>query len=387
MGELTLQLRTDGPPEIQRLADDLNQMALELRRRIGAISEQKNQLEAVLSSMIEGVIVLDGRRRILRMNEAAGRLLGVGVTESQGRTLIEHLRNAQLDELAEKAFLSDQPSEHTVTVYRERPLHLQIHATPLSGDQTPHPTGSVLVMSDITRLKHLEDLRRDFVANVSHELKTPITSIKGFVETLLDDDELEKPSRDRFLSIILNHSNRLHLIIEDLLSLSRLEQGDQRITFSRFAVRELVSSVVELTRPAADDKQIPIETTIGGEPTAWGNPNLLEQALVNLLDNAIKYSPDGSRIELVALAKPDELSLRVIDHGSGIRHQDLPRVFERFYRTDAARSREHGGTGLGLAIVKHIARAHGGEVSVQSIAGQGSTFSIEIPGMSAESDS
>ncbi len=383
-GELSVQLRTNGPSELQRLAEDLNRMSLELRRRIGSISEQRNQLEVILSSMVEGVIVLDDRRGILRMNEAAGRLLGVGFAEAQGRTLIEYLRNAQLDDLAEKAFLSDQPSEHTITIYRDRPLHLQVHATSLRGDQTPNPTGSLLVISDITRLKQLEELRKDFVANVSHELKTPITSIKGFVETLLDEEELDKANRDRFLSIILTHSNRLHLIIEDLLSLSRLEQGDERITFSQFSVHEFVSGALDLVRQAAEEKRIPIEVTVEGKPTAWGNLNLLEQALVNLLDNAIKYSPAGSRVQLVAESDPGALSLRVIDYGPGIRPQDLPRIFERFYRTDAARSREHGGTGLGLAIVKHIARAHGGEVSVQSIVGQGSTFSIEIPTASAE---
>ncbi|MFW6313861.1 MAG: sensor histidine kinase [Spirochaetota bacterium] len=383
-GELSVHLRTNGPRELRSLAEHLNRMTSELRRQIEAISEQRNQLEVILASMVEAVIVLDERRRILRMNEAAGRLLGVGFAEAQGRTLIEYLRNARLDELAERAFSSDQPNEQTITVYRERPLHLQVHATALRGDGAGRPTGSLLVMSDITRLKHLEELRKDFVANVSHELKTPITSIKGFVETLLDDDDLDTGDRVRFLNIILNHSNRLNSIIEDLLSLSRLEQGDEQVAFSRFPVRPFVSAAVDLSRQTAEEKQIPIDVQIDGEPTAWGNANLLEQALVNLLDNAIKYSPYGGRVELIAESEPDALSLRVIDHGPGIRPQDLPRIFERFYRTDAARSREHGGTGLGLAIVKHIARTHGGEVSVQSIVGQGSTFSLEIPGMASE---
>lgn len=378
-GELAVHLRTNGPPELQQLANDLNVMGEQLRNRIAAISEQRKQLEAVLSSMLEGVVVLDEERGIVSMNEAAGRLLGVPPAEARGRTLIEYLRNAQLDDLAELALDSDDPVERSVTLYRERPIHVQIHATPLRNDSAPRPTGSLLVINDITRLKHLEDLRKDFVANVSHELKTPITSIKGFVETLLDEPDATPATVNRFLTIILNHTNRLHLIIEDLLSLSRLEQADQRIAFSSFSLGGLVAATLEICSPRAEAKQITVVRSVSGNDLAWGNPNLLEQALVNLVDNAVKYSAEGSTIEIRVENEEGLLSLAVLDHGQGIRAQDLPRIFERFYRTDKARSRDLGGTGLGLAIVKHIARAHHGEVRVQSILGEGSTFTMEIP--------
>ncbi|MFP4113731.1 MAG: two-component system histidine kinase PnpS [Spirochaetota bacterium] len=378
-GDLEAVLRAEGPPELEQLASDLNLMAEQLRNRIQAISDQRNQLEAILSSMLEGVVVLDEDRGIVGMNEAAGRLLGAAPAIARGRTLIEYLRNAQLDELAGQALDSDEPVERTVTLYRERPIHVQVHATPLRGESDPRPTGSLLVLNDITRIKHLEELRKDFVANVSHELKTPITSIKGFVETLLDGALSDPSHAERFLRIILDHTNRLHLIIEDLLSLSRLEQDDQRVTFYRFPLHTLVEASLEVCRPRAEEKLIRISHSVLGNSTAWGNPNLLEQALVNLLDNAIKYSPENSHVEIAVETTDDQLTIQVSDQGHGIRSQDLPRVFERFYRTDRARSRELGGTGLGLAIVKHIALAHHGEVDVRSVLGKGSTFTIRIP--------
>ena len=221
--------------------------------------------------------------------------------------------------------------------------YVQVHATPLRGESTSRPTGSVLVMNDITRLKHLEDLRRDFVANVSHELKTPITSIKGFVETLLDGASGDAATVERFLQIILNHTNRLHLIIEDLLSLSRLEQNDQRVALQRFPLQAIIDQTLEICGPRASEKRIELSFATTGDGHAWGIPNLIEQALVNLVDNAIKYSPEGSIVR-IDIAKTDRrLVIRVIDHGQGIRAQDLPRIFERFYRTDKARSRELGG--------------------------------------------
>ena len=375
-----------GPDELVTAAQSLNTMASELENRLEAISEQRNQLEAILSSMVEGVIVLDRGREILSMNTAAGQLLNVSPEESNGRTLIEYLRNAQLDELAEDADESEQPVERTVTLYRDRPLHLQVHASALRRDEDGSASGTLLVMNDITRLQHLEDLRKDFVANVSHELKTPITSIKGFVETLLDGAVEEPENARRFLGIILNHADRLHAIIEDLLSLSRLEQADQRITFYEFPLRSLVESAVDLCSPRAEAKAISVTFSHTGEDHAWGNPNLLEQALVNLIDNAIKYSSEGSSVEIHASCEEETLVITVVDHGQGIRSRDLPRIFERFYRTDKARSRELGGTGLGLAIVKHIARAHLGEVTVKSLLGEGSTFSLEIPQLRSDAE-
>ncbi len=379
IGNLEVQTVPKGPAELVTVAETLNEMATELEHRLAAISDQRNQLEAILSSMVEGVIVLDRNRTIVSMNDAAGRLLNVDPAGATDRTLIEYLRNAQLDEIAESTEGVVQPIERSVTLYRDRPLHLQVHATALRDVAENETSGTLLVLNDITRLQHLEELRKDFVANVSHELKTPITSIKGFVETLLDGAADEPENSRRFLSIILNHADRLHAIIEDLLSLSRLEQKDQRITFYEFPIESVLASTIELCGPRADDKQISIQYRVDGEDHAWGNPNLIEQALVNLVDNAIKYSSDGSDVEIAVMCNDEMLRITVRDHGQGIRSRDLPRIFERFYRTDKARSRDLGGTGLGLAIVKHIARAHLGEVTVDSVLGEGSTFTVEIP--------
>jgi two-component system, OmpR family, phosphate regulon sensor histidine kinase PhoR len=378
-GDLQVQLGIDGPPELLDLGQDLNLMAQQLRSRIAAISSQRNQLEAILSSMLEGVVVVDENRRIVTLNEAAGRLLHVAPGEAQGRTLLDYLRNVQLDEVAELALGGEHPVERAVTLYRERPLYLQVHATPLHVELDDRPTGTLLVMSDITRIKQLEDLRKDFVANVSHELKTPITSIKGFVETLLDGAYADPETAQRFLGIVLKQANRLHLIIEDLLSLSRLEQNDQQISVETFQPGDLLASALDICLPRAAEKSITIESSVAGAEAARGNTHLLEQALVNLVDNAVKYSPPASNVRIVMAADEKTFTMAVEDHGRGIRSQDLPRVFERFYRTDLARSREMGGTGLGLAIVKHIARAHHGEVAVRSVPGEGSTFTFVIP--------
>lgn len=384
-GELGVKLRIEGPPEILALAEDLNTMAEQLRLRIQAISRQRNELETILSSMIEGVMVLDESRRIVSMNRAAGDLLHVEVNASTGKTILQHVRNAEIDEIAETALTAEEPVERSVTIWRDQPSHLRLHATALpSGDQRPN-RGILLVISDITRIKQLEEMRKDFVANVSHELKTPITSIKGFVETLIEGGIEDSEQSNRFLTIILNHANRLNLIIEDLLSLSRLEQSRTHLTFEQCELAEVLASTIEICQPAATAKSIEIRQAREGDRLALVNPNLLEQALVNLIDNAIKYSDPNSTVEINVTNHDRMLTIAVQDHGHGIPSADLPRVFERFYRTDKARSRELGGTGLGLAIVKHIAIAHNGDVAVRSTIGSGSTFTLTIPQFSSTS--
>jgi two-component system phosphate regulon sensor histidine kinase PhoR len=378
-GDLEAKVPTiSSPPELRAIATDLNYMSAQLRDRIGAISTQRNQLEAILKSMNEGVVVLDPSRQIVSMNAAAGELLGVESRQAEGRTLIRFVRHAQLDDLAEAAFSGQTSIERTITLYGERMLHLQVSATPLAAESADR-IGTLIVMNDITRLMQLETLRRDFVANVSHELKTPITSIQGFVETLIDDPLTEPDETRRYLQIIEKHTNRLSAIIEDLLSLSRLEHADQNIAFNVFSLASIAQSVDSTIQTKAATKKIDIRWRIDGRDEAWGNRNLLEQALVNLIDNAIKYSSALDSIMVEMINDTRELIIRVSDRGQGIVARDLPRVFERFYRTDAARSRELGGTGLGLAIVKHIARAHHGTVHASSIYGEGSTFTIEIP--------
>jgi len=241
--------------------------------------------------------------------------------------------------------------------------------------------GALLVLNDIMRMKKLENIRKDFVSNVSHELKTPITSIKGFIETLKDGAHNNAKDRKRFLDIIATHSDRLNSIIEDLLSLSRIEQieKEQRVPTENLALHPVLKSAATMSQISAREKNITIELNCPEDLKAGINPPFLENAITNLLDNAIKYSDEGSKVMLDAQKKSTEIVISVIDFGCGIPKEHIPRIFERFYRVDKARSRKLGGTGLGLAIVKHIVKAHSGDIQVQSEPGKGSTFSIHLP--------
>jgi two-component system phosphate regulon sensor histidine kinase PhoR len=238
----------------------------------------------------------------------------------------------------------------------------------------------VLVLNDITRMKNLERIRKDFVANVSHELKTPITSIKGFTETLLEGALEDDEAGRQFVSIIRDQSERLVAIIEDLLSLSRLEQHDEGSVDREYtAMSGILSGAVQVCNGRAEEKESSIEVECPEDLQIYGNSLLIEQALVNLIDNAIKYSPPSSRVEVICSDNDQGTYITVRDNGSGIPQKDLSRIFERFYRVDKTRSRELGGTGLGLAIVKHIVISHGGEVTVESEPGDGSDFSMFFP--------
>jgi len=238
----------------------------------------------------------------------------------------------------------------------------------------------------VTRLKKLEKVRRDFVANVSHELRTPVTSIKGFVETLLDGAMNNPQELQRFLQIVAAQTDRLNAIIEDLLTLSRIEQEAEKaeIALSFGSIKAVLQTAIEVCRPKAANKEIELDLTCDDALQAPINPPLLEQAIINLIDNAIKYSPPGQSVHIEADCDGGEVRVQVRDHGCGIGREHLPRIFERFYRVDKARSRTLGGTGLGLAIVKHIAQAHHGRASVESVLGQGSVFYIHLPLGAAE---
>jgi len=241
--------------------------------------------------------------------------------------------------------------------------------------------GTLVVINDVTQLRRLENMRKDFVANVSHEIKTPLTAIKGFVETLYQGNVDKPEETERFLGIIQKHVDRLSSIIDDLLSLSRIEQENegQVIQFEKKTIVDVFRSAVQICRPKAEEKNIDINITCDEHLESCFDPTLFEQAVVNLLDNAIKYSEPNSAIHLSANLDDSELTIIVADQGIGIAKKHLPRLFERFYRVDKARSRKLGGTGLGLAIVKHIAQAHGGQVTVKSTPGKGSTFTIHLP--------
>lgn len=378
-GELSHRLYVPASDEAANLATAINEMAAELQDRIRAITAQRNEQEAVFASMVEGVLAIDAQGRILRMNRAAGKLLGIEPDAAQGRNVAEVARNVELQAFIEQTLSGAAPTEGEMLFRSGGEKWLQIHGTILN-DAAGCRMGAVVVLNDLTRIRRLENFRRDFVANVSHELKTPITSIKGFVETLLDGAMREPESAEKFLGIIARQADRLNAIINDLLLLSKLEQGDKAaISTEEAAIRPVLDAAVQLCAPRAEAKNIGVEVHCDDSLRSRINVPLLEQAVVNLVDNAVKYSDDWKTVSVKAAARDGVLELSVCDEGYGIAAEHLERIFERFYRVDKGRSREMGGTGLGLAIVKHIAQAHGGTVTVESAPGKGSRFTLFIP--------
>ncbi|MGA2171801.1 MAG: ATP-binding protein [Sedimentisphaerales bacterium] len=379
-GQLDHRVPVPDSEELAELAGALNETADRLKRTIETITNQKNQLEAILSSMAEGVIAVDSDGLIVSINKKAEQLLEINVSSAIGHSIEEVIRNVDIQRFMRYTLMSSSQTEEDIILSAQQPVTLRARGTYLT-DHQGNKNGAVIVLSDMTKIQRLENIRRDFVANVSHELRTPITSIKGFVETLLDGAINEPEQAQRFLKIIAGHTDRLMAIIEDLLSLSRLEEDGQTrmIAMEHSKVKPVLESAIELSGPKASDKKIKIDVDCDDDLEALMNPTLLEQAVLNLVDNAIKYSPAESTVQISARGAEKEVIIAVKDSGCGIDKSHLSRIFERFYVVDKARTRKLGGTGLGLAIVKHIINLHGGRVSVESSPGQGSTFTIHLP--------
>lgn len=381
-GQLTSELAMPKSKELASLAGAFNKMADDLNQRIETISSQRNLFETVLSSMTEGVIAFDSEGQILSVNDAACDLLEINkadINEGKNNSIEEALRDAEIQQFVKRCLISSQPLELEMVFGSNREKFLHIYGRRMTGFKNGD-FGAVVVFNDITRLKQLENIRRDFVANVSHELKTPITSIKGFVETLMDGAIDNKDDAQRFLDIIKRHSDRLTAIIEDLLLLCRIqEQGqDRKIRLESADIKRCIESAVGTCSAKAKDKNITISIESPSIP-AQVDSFLIEQAFVNLIDNAIKYSEPDKEIKITAASSETNISIHIQDNGYGIAKEHIDRIFERFYVTDKARSRNLGGTGLGLAIVKHICQSHNGSVSVRSQLGKGSIFTINLP--------
>ena len=382
-GDFSHEVIVPRTEEFAVVAESLNQMASELDDKLRTLTRERNEREAVLSSMVEGVLAVDTEERVIAVNAAAARLLDTEPAEAEGRSIQEVVRNPDLQRVVAQTLSGQRPVEADVVMrVGAEDRDLQANGTLLHADHdTGSVVGAVVVLNDVTRLKRLEAVRRDFVANVSHELKTPVTSIKGFAETL-EDGALDDPEAARsFVRIIAGQADRLNSIIEDLLALSTLEQSQDSplLQIEEADLCDVIAVALDVCGPKADAKHVRLRETCPGSLLAPISPPLLEQAVVNLVDNAVKYSQEGSTIDIVLEETSDELVVSVIDKGLGVAREHLPRLFERFYRVDSARSRDLGGTGLGLAIVKHIAQIHGGRVSVDSVVGHGSTFRIHLP--------
>ena len=379
-GELTHRLAGGSTQEFAALAETMNQMAAELNQRINTAVGQRNEREAILASMVEGVLAVDADNRVLSMNRSAAGLFAVDAEASLGRVLEETIRSPQLQRLVTDVLELQESVADEFTLYsgKERFLHVQ---GAVLRDAAGTLIGALVVLYDVTQIKRLENVRRDFVANVSHELKTPITSIKGYVETLLDGAMHSPQDAERFLRIVANQSDRLNSIIDDLLALSRVEQKAEasEIPLEESAIRPVLQAALEVSAAKAASCGVQLELECDEQVRARINAPLLEQAVTNLIDNACKHSPSGATVWVEGVHDRDEVVIRVRDQGCGIEEPHLARLFERFYRVDKSRSRKLGGTGLGLAIVKHISQAHHGQVNVLSAPDKGSTFWISLP--------
>ncbi len=379
-GNLNQKMPLPATEELAVLASAMNKMATQLDNRIETAINQKNELETVLSSMREGVVAIDATEAIMSMNPLAAEMFECDRDKVKNRSIQEVVRNLALQTFVTKALSAEDSREEDITFYRQAEVVLNIKSSPIV-DTTGRRIGTLLVMTDVTRLRRLENMRRDFVANVSHEIKTPLTAIKGYVETLHNREVDSPEDTNRFLGIIIKHVNRLEAIVEDLLSLSRIERENFREALNLAMVRmgDIFQTAIQVCQKSAENKHIDIQILNGEDLEANVDATLLEQAILNLLDNAVKYSEEGSRVEILAENRNGMLAIHIRDYGSGIAKRNLSRLFERFYRVDKARSRQLGGTGLGLAIVKHIVQAHDGEITVDSKLGVGTTFSIFLP--------
>lgn len=379
-------LRKSASLEVATLGTAMDNMAALLDEKIQAIETHRNQLETVFSSMVESVIAVDRNERVISVNEAAATLLGVDRKQAQGKIVQEIVRNVSLQQQISHILRTEESLEDEVILQDETgDRYLQTSVVTLSNGNN-ESVGVLVVLNDVTKLRRLESIRRDFVANVSHELRTPITSIRGYVETLLDGALESREDSERFLKIVLKQSGRLSAIIDDLLSLSRIEQESKEGEISKIKAPlcMVLESAVQTCQLKADQEDVNIDLMCADNLQLTMNETLLEQAMVNLMVNAIKYSNHGGQVTIQAdivseKASGDEVRIDVVDQGIGIANEHLPRLFERFYRSDKARSRELGGNGLGLAIVKHIVQAHDGRVEVVSEEGYGTTFSLFLP--------
>ncbi|MGD0621592.1 MAG: ATP-binding protein [Thermacetogeniaceae bacterium] len=377
-GDWEAEVRHPTGDEIGELALALNAISGAIREKSRQLTESKGRLEAVLANMESGVALFDRSGRIDLVNPSAERILGISKQDAAGRTYVETLKNYPLIRIIDEVLRSGKTQSGEIALIFPAERILEAHAAPVFGEWQ-EPRGAVLVLHDISEIRHLERVRAEFVANVSHELKTPVTAVKGFAETLLEGALYNSRACEEFVSIIGEEAERLNRLINDLLSLSRIESRELKLQLEPLELGPEIKQIVDKIKPRFQKKELALGVTVPGHPVvALADRDRLEQVLLNLLENSLMYTPSGGRVEVGVQEEQGMVVVSVRDTGIGIPPDDLPRIFERFYRVDRARSRKLGGTGLGLAIVKHIVEAHGGRVWVESELGQGSTFYFTI---------
>ena len=358
--------------EIGEVADKFNFMADQLENKINEVSEERNKAEAILKSMVDGVIATDNQRRVILINPAAREMLDLNNNDIQKRDLITVIRNHRIDDHLTEALTENTTLSREVVLQREDEKILRCHFAPITGKDN-RVIGGVVVFTDITELRRLEQIRKDFVANVSHELKTPLTSIIGYVDTLIESKAVDQSTRERFLEIIKNEADRLALLIQDLLDLSKVEQNKHELRPAN--IEEIIRKTINMLKKKASKKDLEIRFEIESElPMVYMIKEQIEQVLINLIDNSIKYTQQGGEVVVTAYTQKNKVCVEVEDNGMGIPSEDQERIFERFYRVEKARSRKLGGTGIGLSIVKHILEGHNSMIQLESEVGEGTRF-------------
>lgn len=380
-GSFDEKVHSNTDDEIGELSANFNIMSAKLKSTVGELQESNTKMRAILTSMLNGVIALDKYNHIILVNPSAEETFGISENEVKGKHILEVIRNNVMDELIDNMAKENDILEYEIEIDEPKHRILDIYSSMIRLSSDPNRTlGIVMIIHDVTEIRKLEDMRKDFVANVSHELKTPLTSIKGFIDTLKEGAAENKKVREKFLDILDIETSRLTALIQDLLMLSEIENNSSSVNHERINVNKSIEDIMDILNEMAKQKNIRlINNAEENLPSLKGKEGWFKQMLINLVDNGIKYTPSGGSITVEAYCKLGKLCIKVIDTGIGIEEEHLARLFERFYRVDKARSRQVGGTGLGLAIVKHIVIGMSGNINVKSKVNKGTEFTILLP--------
>ena len=377
-GNLQQRINIYSKGALGRLAQVIDSSISALTAQINVLNREAVKGKAILTSMVEGVIAIDKDGRVLSLNPTAEKIFNIKKQDAEGRLFLEVIRNNDIFEIISRVLKSGEPLSNELNLILPVQKVFKINASAIFEDRAV--AGCVLVIHDITQMRRLERVRSDFVANVSHELKTPLTSIKGFVETLLEGAIDDKENNREFLRVIQEHTNRLESLINDLLDLASLEERGVSLRAQEVNFKELADKILMNFEAQLEKKEVEARNELPGNLIVNADKDKIEQVFTNLIDNAVKFNRQKGSIKIYAQELPDnKIKVIVKDSGEGIPPKDISRIFERFYRVDKARSRAMGGTGLGLSIVKHIIESHGGSIDVESSEGLGSEFSFTLP--------
>jgi two-component system phosphate regulon sensor histidine kinase PhoR len=378
-GNWSVRLNHRDQDELGEVALYLNSFSDKVRGTLAALEESKSRLETIVANMESGVLLVNSDGQVVLFNPAAEEILGVADKNILGKSQVEALHNYSLSSLITEVFAEGEVRCAEIYLFYPQERILEVTAAPVLGERSKK-SGVVVVLYDITETRGLERMRAEFMANVSHELKTPVTSIKGFAETLLDGALYNHRSAEEFVNIINDEANRLSRLVNDILELSRIEFQEVKPQLMPLDLTLRIKEIVDVMEPRFLKKGLSLKAIVPSHPViVSADAHMIHQSVENLLDNSLKYTPEGGQVTITLLSEPEEAVVIVEDDGNGVPEEDLDRVFERFYRVDKTRSRKLGGTGLGLAIVKHIVSAHGGRVWAESELGRGSSFYISLP--------